>query len=158
MPRFRSLTQEELKALETEFKQFLIINQLYDKEWRELAAKDPQKAQEFIDLFSDIVLEKTYSKAQGLVQMGRDFIALFFLQETKWQFMHFQFQHDIDKEGHDLTRFLSYLQTYLASVNIQKGVKNAPANKAESVHQIIVNGAQLLNTEMSEKISVFFQD
>jgi hypothetical protein len=158
MPRFRSLTSTELQELEAEFKQFLIVNQLYDKEWRELAANDPLKAQEFIDLFSDIVLEKTYNKVQGLVQIGQDFIALFLLQNTIWQFMHFQFQHNIDAEAHDLTRFLSYLQTHLASVKIQKGVKNAPANKVASVHQLVCNGAQLLNTEMTEKISVFFQD
>jgi hypothetical protein len=158
MPRFRSLTSTELQELEAEFKQFLIVNQLYDKEWRELAANDPLKAQEFIDLFSDIVLEKTYSKVQGLVQIGQDFIALFLLQNTVWQFMHFQFQHNIDAEAKDINRFLSYLQTHISSVKLQKGSKAAPANKVASVHQLVCNGAQLLNTEMTEKISIFFLD
>ena len=44
---FRRLTKEELFALETEFKQFLIIHELYDEEWRALAENDPYKAEQF---------------------------------------------------------------------------------------------------------------
>jgi hypothetical protein len=158
MPRFRTLSHEELQVLEPEFKQFLIVNQLYDKEWRELAAQQPQKAQEFIALFSDIVLEKAYQKAQSLVQIGHDFIALFLLQEAKWQFMHFQFQQELEPDAHHLTQFLPYLQQYISETKIQRGTKIAPENKVAAVHQLVSNGAQLLNTELTDQISVFFQD
>ena len=158
MPRFRTLSQDELQVLEPEFKQFLIVHQLYDKEWRELAAQQPQKAQEFIELFSDIVLEKAYQKAQSLVQIGHDFIALFLLQEAKWQFMHFQFQQELEPNAHHLTQFLPYLQQHISETKIQRGTKLAPENKVGTVHQLVSNGAQLLNTELTDQISVFFQD
>lgn len=158
MPRFRTLSQEELQVLEPEFKQFLIVHQLYDKEWRELATQQPQKAQEFIALFSDIVLEKAYQKAQSLVQIGHDFIALFLLQEAKWQFMHFQFQQELEPDAHHLTQFLPFLQQHISETKIQRGTKIAPENKVAAVHQLVSNGAQLLNTELTDQISVFFQD
>lgn len=43
MLKYRSLTQDELKSLETEFKHFLIINELHDEEWNALATNDPEK-------------------------------------------------------------------------------------------------------------------
>ena len=72
MLKFRALTAAELAELEIEFKQFLIVNELYDAEWRELAIKNPQKAQEFIDTFANIVLEK----AKRLVECGHDVVIL----------------------------------------------------------------------------------
>ena len=50
--RFRRLSKEELFSLETEFKQFLVIHELYDEEWRLLAEKEPEKAEQFIIQFS----------------------------------------------------------------------------------------------------------
>ena len=43
MLKFRSLTPQELSELETEFKHFLVINELYDAEWRQLATDNPAK-------------------------------------------------------------------------------------------------------------------
>ena len=81
MLKFRALTAAELAELEIEFKQFLIVNELYDAEWRELASKNPQKAQEFIDTFANIVLEKVYNQRPGLLHIGLDFITVFDFQD-----------------------------------------------------------------------------
>ena len=91
MLKYRSLSKDELIELEPEFKQFLIVNEIYDAEWRALASQDPEKAQSFIDLFSNIVLERVYNKVPGLVHIGNDFITVFDFQDAIWTFYHFQF-------------------------------------------------------------------
>jgi len=126
MPRFRLLSAAELQELEPEFKQFLIINELYDKEWRQLAAQDPHKAQSFIELFSDIVLEKTYQKAQGMVQIGKDFIALFLLKEKKWELLHFKFESGQLPTTPELNELFGYLKSHWSNSQLMRGSKPSP--------------------------------
>lgn len=156
MPRFRLLTANELQELEPEFKQFLIVNELYDKEWRQLAAQDPQKAQSFIELFSDIVLEKTYQKAQGLAQIGQDFIALFLLQDEKWQLLQFKFENGQLQKKLELNELFGFLKTHWSNAQLMKGSKPSPSNKPESVHQIVQNGAQILGPRMCQQLQELF--
>ena len=94
MLKFRSLTPQELSELETEFKHFLVINELYDAEWRQLATDNPAKAQEFIDLFANIVLEKAYNQMPGLLQIGNDFITVFDFRHDDWNLFHFQWNSE----------------------------------------------------------------
>lgn len=156
MPRFRLLTEAELQELAMEFKQFLIINQIYDKEWRELAQNDPDKAQEFISLFSDIVLEKSYQKAQFLYQVGQDFITLFWLQDKEWQLLHFSFEGISLPENLNVDQLFGFLQSKLSESKIKKGTKPAPLQKAEQVHQMIQNGAQILSPAIGKAFHELF--
>ena len=54
MVKYRFLTDDELIALEVEFKQFLITNGLHDDEWRVLNKDYPKKAEEVVGLFRDL--------------------------------------------------------------------------------------------------------
>jgi hypothetical protein len=141
MLKFRALTSDELSELETEFKQFLIINELYDAEWRDLATKDPQKAQEFIDMFANIVLEKVYNKQPGLLQIGKDFITVFDFQDEIWNFYHFQtteveLLNDCNPEN-----FMKLLQNRWEHLTLHKGSKKSSEHKAEEVYNLICKGA-----------------
>ncbi len=60
--KYRVLRQEELQALEEEFKQFLIVHGIYTETWEELNCEQPEKAIQLIEIFSDTVLQKVYEK------------------------------------------------------------------------------------------------
>ena len=141
MLKFRALTPEELTELETEFKQFLIINELYDAEWRDLAMKDPQKAQEFIDMFANIVLEKVYNKQPSLLQIGKDFITVFDFQDDVWNFYHFQTTDTKLLADCSPENFLTLLQNAWEQLSLYKGSKKSSEHKAEEVYSLICKGA-----------------
>ena len=141
MLKFRALTPEELTELETEFKQFLIINELYDAEWRDLATKDPQKAQEFIDMFANIVLEKVYNKQPGLLQIGNDFITVFDFQDDIWNFYHFQTTDTKLLADCSPENFIALLQNSWVQLSLHKGSKKSSEHKAEEVFSLICKGA-----------------
>lgn len=141
MLKFRALTPEELAELETEFKQFLIINELYDAEWRDLATKYPHKAQEFIDMFANIVLEKVYNKLPGLLQIGKDFITVFDFQDEVWNFYHFQTADAKLLDGCSQENFLKLLQNAWEHLSLHKGSKKSSEHKAEEVFSLICKGA-----------------
>jgi len=145
MLKFRSLTIQELKELETEFKHFLVINELYDAEWRQLAANNPLKAQEFIDLFSNVVLEKVYTNLTGLLHIGEDFITIFDFQKDTWNFYHFQLTTQNSLSAINADNFVVFLQAYWHNLSLKKGTKKSSEQKAEQVYALICKGASPLH-------------
>ncbi|MEL6536047.1 MAG: DUF6495 family protein [Bacteroidota bacterium] len=66
MPKFRTLTSEELHDLEKEFVEFLVINGVMADDWEKLKAETPEKAEGIIDSFSDVVFESTLQQIHYL--------------------------------------------------------------------------------------------
>lgn len=64
--KYRLLTDEELRLLEDDLKQFLVVNQVYKEEWEEMNKSNPDLALEMIELFSDNVLQIVYEKVKFL--------------------------------------------------------------------------------------------
>ncbi|MEN0005184.1 MAG: DUF6495 family protein [Bacteroidota bacterium] len=64
--KYRRLSQEELKDLEPEFVQFLSSNTVTADDWVKLKETAPQKVEQLIGVFSDIVFEKVLSKIEYL--------------------------------------------------------------------------------------------
>ena len=64
--KYRLLNDKELSELKEEFTQFLIIQGIHNDEWTELNKNDPKKALQIVAVFSDTVLEKSYSKVKYL--------------------------------------------------------------------------------------------
>jgi hypothetical protein len=56
--QFPCLTLEQLKPLEDEFVSFLIVNGVEGETWKTLNEITPQKAEELVNLFSQLVWEK----------------------------------------------------------------------------------------------------
>ena len=66
MPKYRLLTIEELKALEKEFIDYLILNSITADNWEKLKKEDIDSANHVIDLFSDVVFEGIMRKVNYL--------------------------------------------------------------------------------------------
>ena len=147
MLKFRPLTQQELSELETEFKHFLVINELYDAEWRQLASENPAKAQEFIDLFANIVLEKAYNQMPGLLQIGKDFITVFDLRHDVWNLFHFQWNSEETQPDINPENWLEYLQNSWSTLTLKKGAKKSSEQKAQEVFALICKGAAPLHPQ-----------
>jgi hypothetical protein len=64
--RFRVLSDTELKTLEEDLIQFLVVNHVYGDDWAKMNTENPSQAQKLIALFSDLVLEKVYNKVDFL--------------------------------------------------------------------------------------------
>ncbi len=148
MLKYRVLSQEELLALETEFKQFLILNELHDAEWRQLASNNPEKAQGFIDLFSNIVLEKAYQKVPGLLQIGKDFLCVFHLENETWKLYQFTTKDPLLLQDIHLDNFNQMLLKHMSAFELYIGSKESSSQKATTVHELICKGAVILQREI----------
>lgn len=64
--KYRKLNIDELKSLEAEFIRFLASNTVTASDWEKVKKEDAQKAEELIELFSDIVIGQSLEKVKFL--------------------------------------------------------------------------------------------
>ena len=64
--KFRRLRKDELQELEAEFIRFLSANTVTGDDWERLKKEQSERADNLIDLFSDIVFEKILKKLEYL--------------------------------------------------------------------------------------------
>ena len=77
MPKYRSLTTEELKGLEKEFIDFLVLNGITGEDWVKLKEQHLAKAEKIIDQFSDVVFEGIFRKVKYLEYRGKKILKTF---------------------------------------------------------------------------------
>lgn len=65
--KYRRLTGEELKSLEKEFIDFLVINSITADEWVKIKRESPSHAEQIIELFSDFILDPVLKSVNYLV-------------------------------------------------------------------------------------------
>jgi hypothetical protein len=67
MIKYRRLDGKEFDLLEGDFVRFLASNSIQAQDWQNLKSDSPNKVDELMDIFSDTVLDKVYSKAKYLI-------------------------------------------------------------------------------------------
>ena len=82
MNKFRRLDLAELKELEKEFVEFLIINGITADDWIKIKEENNDKADKIIDQFSEVVFSSIFRKNQFIDFIEKDEIKCFqFLDE-----------------------------------------------------------------------------
>jgi len=138
--RFRRLNSEELFSLETEFKQFLVIHALYDKEWRLLAEENPEKAEQFIELFSDLVLEKVYNQVSFLVHFSSTMVSFFDMRNNPLKAYHIKCSEGLSLQNEEGLQ--QALSVHFNELHFYRGEKQLQQEKADEVFDLIRKGSE----------------
>lgn len=64
--KYRRLRNDELAELETEFVRFLAANSIPAKDWEKIKEHNPQRVNELLDKFSEVVYEKVIANVEFL--------------------------------------------------------------------------------------------
>lgn len=138
--KFRSLTNEELHALEDDLKAFLIVNGIDGPEWEKINRSDPQKAMRLVELFSDTVLEKAYSNIHYLEFRSPSTCIVFNCREQETELISLQLS---ETSPADLSTPESIHQALLHNAGDIQYINQSRAHtksRAEEVHQLIEQG------------------
>ncbi len=152
--RFRRLTIEELTELETEFKQFLIINQVYNEEWIEINQKDLNKANDLVDLFSDQVLSKVYGKIDFLEKRDKNAFSVFAIKKNDIETITIQSKN----QSIDLltkAQIETALNQHLNELEIFCGTKKLAKEKCDEVFDLIKEGCDVSSFDVWHSFSTF---
>ncbi|HET6227414.1 MAG TPA: DUF6495 family protein [Bacteroidia bacterium] len=79
--KYKRLTTEELKALEPEFIHFLAAAQITGPDWDKMKKNELTKAEELIEVFSDMVYEKVLRKINFLEYREKKTLNIFHFTE-----------------------------------------------------------------------------
>ena len=81
--KYSRLSKEQLEELHQEFINFLATQSITAQEWATIKEKQPQVAEEELDIFSDLVWEKVLQTAQFLEHISPNQMHLFELGAQK---------------------------------------------------------------------------
>lgn len=148
MMKYTRLTKEQLEALHHDFARFLATQQITADEWDTLKKEKPHIAEQEIDIFSDLVWEKSLEKVKYLDQIDSQSIYCFHFQEDKAEMLAVLIQN----ETFDLTtpEGFQWLQNNLHSskVDIFIGRKTFTNDRKLEIFNLIQQGAQISDGQL----------
>lgn len=146
--KYRSLSIDELQHLAEDFKQFLIVNEIYHENWVEMNESNPTKAQEVVNIFSDQVLQKVYEKIQYLEFHSTDSFLVFNVQGDQILLVSIQVKDEFKAQiTLDTTENIHYaLVQHLDKLHYFRTSKKLTRSREEEIHSMIESGC-ILSTE-----------
>lgn len=142
--RFRILSDNELKLLEEEFKQFLIVNQMHSEEWIELNKSFPEKALALVEVFSDTVLLKVYGQIKFLEFRNNSVFSIYKISDKNIQALHVKCENPSLSILTDDELALA-LSKKLDELTIYKAEKQVSPFKEDEIHKLIQQGCIISN-------------
>ena len=79
--KYQRLTSTELENLKDDFILFLSSNTITGSDWEKIKQDTPEKAEKLIELYSDIVYEKTFTKCQYMDRLHPREYRVFFFED-----------------------------------------------------------------------------
>lgn len=142
--KYRRLTSAELQDLETEFVQFLVANTVTSEEWVQLKENEPEKAEQLIELFSDVVFEKVISGVEYLeVKSPRD-LKTFHCQDDKIVLLGLRINGETQldfTQNPDPQQMMQQLQLSGAKLQLYSAEKGYQPNRNEELFRMMQAGA-----------------
>ncbi len=147
MLKYRRLSDQELSELEQELKQFLIANGVHNEEWVFMNKHKPDQAMHLVDLFSNLVLEKSLGEIKYLIHAAKNDLKVFWFQKQKAHMVALK----SSSSALDFTQdnWLSEIPEQYSQVRFFKSEKSFQEEQRSSeLHQLIAAGAQVSTEQM----------
>ncbi len=88
--KYRILSTKELEPLKDDFIQFLSANTITGEDWVDIKSNKPSEASRLIEIFSDIVWEKSLEKIKYLEHRDDKYLKVFYCGENKMEMVGFK--------------------------------------------------------------------
>ena len=88
--KYRVLSTEELGPLKDDFIKFLSANTITGEDWAKIKSNKPNQASKLIEIFSDIVWEKSIEKIKYLEHRDDKYLKVFCCGESKMEMVGFK--------------------------------------------------------------------
>ena len=147
MIKYRKLSDEELELLESDFVRFLAANSIQAQDWQKLKSDSPDKVDELLELFSNAVLEKVYSKAEYLLIVKQTEVHAFEMGDNSARLVGVRFKNDdinLLKDKNLETVFSSEESFLLHRPELFSLEKKYRKSKADEVFFLVQQGANLV--------------
>ena len=148
--KYRMLTKEELEELEPEFVTFLAANGVPAEDWVRIKTEDPDKAEELIAIFSDVVFDKILSNVHFLEHRQPDIIRIFRFGEQKviMNGIRIEGASAIDfTKNQDTGALLQLFKMSAGKLKIFTAEKRYKKDRLQEIFDLMQSGAQILKDD-----------
>jgi len=88
--KYRILSNKELEPLKNDFIKFLSANTVTGEDWAKIKSNKPNEALKLIEIFSDIVWERSLEKIKYLEHRDDKYLKVFYCGENKMELVGFK--------------------------------------------------------------------
>ncbi|MXN93144.1 hypothetical protein GR160_18100 [Flavobacterium sp. Sd200] len=154
--KYTRLTKEQLEELHEEFILFLSSQSIDKSQWDAVKQQEPEKAEEQLDIFSDLIWEAVIEKARYLEYYSKNHIFLFKLDEKGMEsiIIHAHVAHAdfLTESG------LQWLNENIFNneVQISRGKKDFTEDRNTTIFGLIEQGAILSEGELYKQLEDMF--
>jgi len=160
--KYRRLSSNELQELQNEFVSFLAANTITAADWERIKQEEPDKAERLIEMFSDIVFDKTLERIDFLEHKTPRELRTFSVEENKIKMLGLRVEGSTDL---DFTRndspeqMLGQLKLSGAELKMYSGEKNVADNKKLELFKLMQKGALISRDgQMYKALRTLLQD
>jgi len=155
MPKYRLLSQEELIEFEKEFVQYLVVNGIDAQNWEQIKKSDLAKAEEIIDLFSDVVFEKVMRTTQFLVHIINETLLSFHYGEDNAELILLKHKTKNAFDWSDSENVINCLQNEPDMFYIEHQVKQYKENREKELFKLIESGCTIDDGKIFGKLKLY---
>ena len=142
--KYRRLGLDELQQLEQDFINFLAANSVTSDDWEKLKQESPEKVEQLLDIFSDMVFDKTLEKVQYLEQKAaRELRTFHCLPEHMIMLgLRIQGQTQLDfRQQQSPQEMMQQLQASRAQLQLFRGEKAYRQDRKLEIFHLMEQGA-----------------
>lgn len=141
--KYRILTDVELKGLESEFAKYLVASNISSEEWVKVNKKEPLKAVEIVEHFSDSIFEDVLTRISYLEIVDSKEIKIFKTNELNIELIAIKTALDNDIDFKTIENFGKLLEEREEEIDIYKGVKKYSPDRNIELFNMTELGAEI---------------
>lgn len=152
--RYRMLTDIELNELSDDFTQFLVIQGIDDSSWRKINIEEKEKATKIVEVFSDTVLFKVYSKIKYMSYVSDKVFSLFKIDDSDIDLILIKSIHQ-DLVFREKDALGDLLNSNQGKWEIYSSSKSFGEKITDEIHKLSIQGCQISSEKTWEGFSEF---
>ena len=146
--KYRRLTTEEFNEMAEDFAIFLASNSIDKNEWDGIKSDDPTKAEEILDIFSDMVLDKAFRTGKYMERISESEIHCYYFMPNQAHMISLRHTAGLGK---------SFLHNSLSAygpdeLEMIQGTKTYGQSREEEMFTIMQTGASLSDGKLYQKL------
>lgn len=140
MAKYRSLTLEELKSMEKEFVDFLVLNGIPGDDWVKLKSSDPDKAEGICEAFSDVVFTKILKNCRYIERHAPKQVVSIFCDDNKMFLMGLDAPIDMEIDFTDKSNIDNLKANPPTGLQTVKSEKEYTKEREVEIWEMLNNG------------------
>lgn len=151
--KYTRLTKEQFEELHHEFAIFLASQNIDKAEWEKLKSRQPERIEQQLDIFSDMIWEGALNKVEFLEHFSKNYIFMFYFAQN--QAHSIVIQTSDDSVDFTSSEGLVWLSENITSDKIEftQGKKSFE-DKNEAAFDLIRKGAIISDGKLYKQVAV----